>query len=105
MFQQSAEYKLRVMGAALQRNEVTLAEADRLFEEPLVLVTWKDAEARHKETLVEEFGTFSANLDYYKILIDHRKYPIPPPSSPVYEVILFGVDDQGVIRAYVRTLH
>lgn len=84
MFQQSAEYKLGVVGATLTREEMTLPEVDRLFEEPIIAVTEKEADELLNETLVSEFGTFTTDLDYFKIDIDHGKY---------------------VIRAYVRTWH
>lgn len=105
MFQQSADYKLGVVDAMLTRKEMTIVEVDRLFEEPVIAVTRKEADALLNETLVCEFGTFTTNLDYFKIDIDHGKYVIPPLPSPVLETILIGVDRKRVIRAYVRTWH
>ncbi len=105
MFQQSAEYKLGIVDATLTREEMTLSEVDRLFEEPIIAVTEKEAAALLNETLVCEFGTFTTDLDYFKIEIDHGKYVIPPLPSPVLETILIGVDSKRVIRAYVRTWH
>ena len=105
MFQQSADYKLGVVDATLKRKEMTLVEVDRLFEEPIIAVTRKEADALLNETLVCEFGTFTTDLDYYKLDIDHGKYVIPPLPSPVLETILIGADETGVIRAYVRTWH
>lgn len=105
MFQQSADYKLGVVDATLKREEVTISEVDRLFEEPIFAVTEKEADELLNETLVCEFGTFTTDLDYFKIEIDHDKYMIPPLPSPVLETILIGVDRKRVIRAYVRTWH
>lgn len=105
MFQQSADYKLGVVDTSLKREEMRLVEVDRLFEEPIIAVTRKEADALLNETLVCEFGTFTTDLDYYKLDIDHGKYAIPPLPSPVLETILIGVDRKRVIRAYVRTWH
>jgi hypothetical protein len=105
MFQQSADYKLGVVDTSLKREEMRLVDVDRLFEEPITAVTEKEADELLNETLVGEFGTFTTDLDSFKIDIDHGKYVIPPLPSPVLETILIGVDSKRVIRAYVRTWH
>lgn len=102
LYQQSADYKLRVLDGLFEHGEVTLAEVDRLFDEPIKSVTKEDVQGSFDAHDEPQYGSFSSNLKLYQIHIYHGKYVLPPLPSPITEYLIFGVDKDGTIRAYLR---